>query len=416
VKIHIVKPGDTLDAIAQKYGIALDKLIAANPQLEDPDRLTPGMKIRIPVQPAAVAPADGAGPTPAPHTPGLMDSLETNMGYEAGVPVYGANDANSAAGGNVPNPAPYGGDLANQPGDFAYASQLGGNVPNLGHPGMNDQSPAALGVNLPNFAPLGANAPNPAPFGDNLSNVAPFGANASNPAPFGANLPNLAPFGDGWPNLAPLGENAPNAAPFVQSPDPFGMNLPNPGLFGQSLPNVDPMGPAAVPFQYDPMPAVPVSSLYDMPAVANTAVEPWGMPYPQMNAHFHYPPATCGCAGAKPGKDRPYDAAFGWPGNAPYSHWLPYARPVQYPDDPPQGGSVHEARLADEAAVGSDGAAAKPQAKTSQASAGKTAKPAGRRSAGNKSTAIVAKIRRLSKGSGKKQTVKKREALPWMNH
>lgn len=45
---YIVKPGDTMYTIAQKYNIDLDKLIAANPQIANPAVLYPGQKICIP--------------------------------------------------------------------------------------------------------------------------------------------------------------------------------------------------------------------------------------------------------------------------------------------------------------------------------------------------------------------------------
>jgi len=48
VKLHVVKEGDTLWGIAQKYGVSLDELIKANPQIQNPDLIQPGMKVKIP--------------------------------------------------------------------------------------------------------------------------------------------------------------------------------------------------------------------------------------------------------------------------------------------------------------------------------------------------------------------------------
>lgn len=48
MKIHIVKQGDTLYELSQKYGVPLDKLIEANPQLSNPDVLSVGDKVKIP--------------------------------------------------------------------------------------------------------------------------------------------------------------------------------------------------------------------------------------------------------------------------------------------------------------------------------------------------------------------------------
>lgn len=48
MKIHMVKKGESLYEIAQKYHIELDKLIAANPQIADPNVIDVGMKVKIP--------------------------------------------------------------------------------------------------------------------------------------------------------------------------------------------------------------------------------------------------------------------------------------------------------------------------------------------------------------------------------
>lgn len=50
MKIHIVKQGDTLCALARKYGVTSEELIAMNSQLTNPDRLDVGMKIKIPLK------------------------------------------------------------------------------------------------------------------------------------------------------------------------------------------------------------------------------------------------------------------------------------------------------------------------------------------------------------------------------
>ena len=45
---YTVRPGDTLSGIAERFGVSLDALIAANPQISDPDRIFPGQVINIP--------------------------------------------------------------------------------------------------------------------------------------------------------------------------------------------------------------------------------------------------------------------------------------------------------------------------------------------------------------------------------
>ncbi|HBC93487.1 MAG TPA: peptidoglycan-binding protein [Pelotomaculum sp.] len=47
---YTVQPGDTMYAIAQKNGIAVNTLVAANPQIKDPNMIFPGQTIHIPGQ------------------------------------------------------------------------------------------------------------------------------------------------------------------------------------------------------------------------------------------------------------------------------------------------------------------------------------------------------------------------------
>ncbi|UQZ33067.1 hypothetical protein C2I18_05540 [Paenibacillus sp. PK3_47] len=54
MRIHIVKQGDSLYALSQKYGVPLQKIVEANPQISNPDALTVGEKVKIPAAPVAV--------------------------------------------------------------------------------------------------------------------------------------------------------------------------------------------------------------------------------------------------------------------------------------------------------------------------------------------------------------------------
>lgn len=45
---YTVKPGDSMWSIAKKFGVSLDALIRANPQISDPSRIKPGQKICVP--------------------------------------------------------------------------------------------------------------------------------------------------------------------------------------------------------------------------------------------------------------------------------------------------------------------------------------------------------------------------------
>lgn len=46
--VHIVRKGDTLWGIARQYGTALTDLIAANPQIKNPNLIYPGNEVRLP--------------------------------------------------------------------------------------------------------------------------------------------------------------------------------------------------------------------------------------------------------------------------------------------------------------------------------------------------------------------------------
>ncbi|OGN87360.1 MAG: hypothetical protein A2X23_05425 [Chloroflexi bacterium GWC2_73_18] len=54
--VYVVKAGDTLSGIADTLGVTLQQLLAANPQISDPDKIKIGDKIYIP----------GTGPVPVP--------------------------------------------------------------------------------------------------------------------------------------------------------------------------------------------------------------------------------------------------------------------------------------------------------------------------------------------------------------
>lgn len=63
--VYVVKPGDSLSAIAFQYGISLEELMAAN-DLTDPDVLYVGQRLVIPVPGSVSVPSATSPPTTAP--------------------------------------------------------------------------------------------------------------------------------------------------------------------------------------------------------------------------------------------------------------------------------------------------------------------------------------------------------------
>lgn len=51
MKIHIVKEGDNLYSLSQRYSVELEKIVAANPHILDPMRVEPGQKVKVPTGP-----------------------------------------------------------------------------------------------------------------------------------------------------------------------------------------------------------------------------------------------------------------------------------------------------------------------------------------------------------------------------
>ncbi|WP_339292683.1 LysM peptidoglycan-binding domain-containing protein [Paenibacillus sp. FSL W8-0187] len=73
MKIYIVKEGDTLYELSKKYDVPLAKIIDANPQLVDPNKLDVGAKIKLPTEPVPVP--GGSQPIIHKHTVKQGDSL-----------------------------------------------------------------------------------------------------------------------------------------------------------------------------------------------------------------------------------------------------------------------------------------------------------------------------------------------------
>lgn len=114
--VYEVKEGDTLYTIAENYKVAWTRVYDANTQIENPELIQPGDKLKIPkpdesIEPRAlpVAPAPVEQPTSQPSAPVPTQSAPVVAGLLAGSYGY------SLAGGNCVDMAKrYG---KNQPGN-----------------------------------------------------------------------------------------------------------------------------------------------------------------------------------------------------------------------------------------------------------------------------------------------------------
>ncbi|CEP67645.1 Spore coat assembly protein SafA [Moorella glycerini] len=70
--IYVVKPGDTLSSIARKFGTTVDQILAANPQITDPNLIYPGQRICIPIMPPVMPRRHCFMMHPTHHCPGAM--------------------------------------------------------------------------------------------------------------------------------------------------------------------------------------------------------------------------------------------------------------------------------------------------------------------------------------------------------
>lgn len=90
VKIHIVKQGDTLFELSKKYNVPLQAIIDANPQLSDPNKLNIGDKIKIPTN---STPGQGTDNVLYKHVVKQGDTL-FKLSKAWGVPLQALIDAN----------------------------------------------------------------------------------------------------------------------------------------------------------------------------------------------------------------------------------------------------------------------------------------------------------------------------------
>ncbi|WNL46593.1 LysM peptidoglycan-binding domain-containing protein [Dyella sp. BiH032] len=125
---YTVQHGDTLSGIAQRFGVSLAALEAANPQIANPDRIYPGDRIHLPAGgqdggPQASAPAAGAPPAgkggPASGFSISQNGVQMIEGFEG----YSATAYPDPGTGGAPWTIGYGHTKGVQPGQTITRAQ-----------------------------------------------------------------------------------------------------------------------------------------------------------------------------------------------------------------------------------------------------------------------------------------------------
>lgn len=91
--------GDTLTAIAARHGVSLESLIAANPQIRDPDRIWPGDRVKIPAGRTLAAKSLATTPLATAKVPALAGDGSANDAACALVGTRNASDKDGSWGG-----------------------------------------------------------------------------------------------------------------------------------------------------------------------------------------------------------------------------------------------------------------------------------------------------------------------------
>ncbi|CAH0762185.1 unnamed protein product [Bemisia tabaci] len=164
---YTIMKGDTMWKIAERLRINLKALIAANPQIPNPDKIWPGQKINIPDPGQPV-------PGPAPTGPG---GYPTGRGNEVGgAPIQFPNSYPAAPpsagapryGGGAPPPGPpnYGAPQGPAPGAPTYGGGAPQQFPAPSYGGgFPQQGPSAGAPNYGGGAPPKGPSPGATPYG-----------------------------------------------------------------------------------------------------------------------------------------------------------------------------------------------------------------------------------------------------------
>ncbi|MEC0176018.1 LysM peptidoglycan-binding domain-containing protein [Paenibacillus favisporus] len=304
MKIHMVKSGDTLYELSKKYGVPLQKIIDANPQISDPNQLTVGQKVKIPAEPIQVPNNDQIIHK---HVVKQGDSL-WKLSKAWGVTLKDMIDANpqlknpnALLVGEVVNIPKVGGVTAESVDGNANAKTIPGNKtytgpkeeltapieenvkPEEAEKPNKEELTAPMEENkeennaqvLPQQLPELPNIPSPPPL-PNLSmnqempemtspnytfpNVMPIAENQPNVMPAAENQPNVMPIMENKPNIMPAVENQPNVMPAAEKKPTYSKET----IYSEVTHNL---------FIQYPGPVHEVASYHDMPNAENANLQ-----------------------------------------------------------------------------------------------------------------------------------------------
>ncbi|WP_024633950.1 MULTISPECIES: LysM peptidoglycan-binding domain-containing protein [unclassified Paenibacillus] len=270
MKIHMVKKGDTLYLLSQKYNVALDKIIAANPQIADPDKLEIGMKVKIPAEPV----------TPKPE--GMLHSHKVQQGDSLwklsqawGIPLKDMINANP----QLKNPN------ALLVGETVYipASNAGGNAAsengassNVAHEKLSPEGKEYTGVKE-ETAPVVPVAPTPEPAPvPEVSNSVPA------PVPANPVIPNIKPEVEVLPQLPEIPEEKPQKEAYKKENTKSEVQLkPITEAPTYTMPNISP--------EVMPLPEIPNNNMKWPTEVAPATKAPCGCGSKMLHAPAEHP-------------------------------------------------------------------------------------------------------------------------------
>lgn len=120
---YTVRPGDTLDSIARRFGVSVGALLRWNPRVQDPDRILPGQVLRIPAgppgtsRPSATLSPGGPRDTYEKASSGGLFGTRPTLPAVRGSSTAGAPDACSAFEEALRIVLRFEGGYANHPSD-----------------------------------------------------------------------------------------------------------------------------------------------------------------------------------------------------------------------------------------------------------------------------------------------------------